>query len=195
MKGYTLLELIVVIAMLTSVGTVMLLNGADSRRIARLEGATRQFQSALNQVQSYGSSGKSFPPGSVNTGDFDKGYGVYVTTDTADSANKKIILYGGKGGANTGAEERYTDPTTQVFETLTFEGGVYVSGIALSTATSTLNLTQGHVLFRRGVSGARVYQADNTLLPGLMVRLAIGSGGDVITRDVYIYSTGLFYVE
>jgi len=185
-NGYTLIELLVVIALLAGLGSILLINGSESRNLAQLQTAAQQFESALTQAQAFGNSGRAFPAGSDK---FDSGFGVFVTT-----ASPKIIrIYGGLGdtspadGVINEAEEKYTI-AAQSFEVIQLGGSVEVDNIR--GVTPNANSSEGHVLFRRGEAEASVY-TQNQSPNGLIITLA-SEGASI---DIVINKTGLFYID
>lgn len=189
-KGYTLIELIVVVALLLGLTTVMVLNGTGSRRVVHLNNAALQLESALTKAQALGHSGQAFPPGDASTEAFDRGYGVYLERDSG-----QVIIYGGQGDASA-AEERYSN-ASQNFEVFTFSGGVQVSNIAFSDPPPTTQRL--HVLFRRGETEAHIH--GHPVAPpfnnrnSVTITLSTGSGAQTISKRVIINKTGLIYID
>ena len=184
-NGYTLIELLVVIALLAGLGSILLLNGAESRNLVQLQTATQQLESALTQAQAFGNSGRAFP---VGTDNFDSGFGIFVTT----ASPKNIRIYGGLGDTDASGtfdedEEKYT-VAAQSFELILLGGNVEINRIR--GVSPNANASEGHVLFRRGEPEAHVYTQNQTP-DGLVITLASGTA----SIDVVINKTGLFYID
>lgn len=189
--GYTLIELVVVLALLVGLTTTIILNGSDSRRLTHLNNATLQLESMLTQAQAYGHSGQAFPVGDDSPEAFDRGYGIY-----AERNSGTILMYGGEGDTNgdgviTHAEEKYTD-AGQIFESVTLEGGVVVSRIDF--APSPANQNRLYVLFRRGETGAHIHGLANAAQynnrDAVTITLSLGS----LQQRVVVNKTGLIYI-
>jgi type II secretory pathway pseudopilin PulG len=195
-QGYTLIELIVVIGMMLSITAVMVLNGADSRRLANLENAARQLESALMEAQAYGNSGRAFPPGESDPEDFDKGYGVFLSTNDDPD---KVFIYGGRGDLNSddayeGDERRFINKDYyadggQRFETIQLEGAVEVS--AMKGVSSNQSAKELHVLFKRGEPKVHIYSQNQEDFSDFTITLKSG----VFEKKVVIHDTGLIYIE
>jgi prepilin-type N-terminal cleavage/methylation domain-containing protein len=182
-KGYTLIELVVVVALLTGLSTILLLNSSDSKKITYLNTATRQLESAYMQAQAFGNSGRAFPPG-VASPDFDRGYGVYV-----EKNSDTIIIYGGQGDADSDGtisadEEKYVSGNE--YESIKLQGGVIVSRIDTSASN---NRPEGHTLFRRGEAETHIHSDNHDFLDDMTIRLEIGG----LTKDVVVNKNGLIY--
>jgi type II secretory pathway pseudopilin PulG len=149
-KAFTLIELVVVCALLTGLTTVLLINSGNSKDLKNVEAAARQLESAYMQAQAFGNSGKAFPQASAN---FDRGYGVYV-----EDGSDTIVIYGGQGDINgingtEASEERWSGVQADVYENIQLYGGVTVIDI---DATNP-NRDKGYVLFRRGEGEAHIH--------------------------------------
>jgi type II secretory pathway pseudopilin PulG len=174
-KGYTLMELLVVIFLLISLSTVILLSNNGSKDVAKVNAAARKLEAVLTEAQSYGNSGKACPPGSNN---FDNGYGVFVSTTIPD----RIIVYCGNGNG-TAMGERYSPGVSTVVETVYFDAGVKVTNAGTGNQT--------HVYFKRGMNGAHLYDNGTTQQASRTVTLGKG----VISAKVTVNKTGLIYIE
>jgi type II secretory pathway pseudopilin PulG len=195
-QGYTLIELIAVIAMLMGLTAVMVLNGADSRHLSNLENGARQLESALSKAQAYGNSGRAFPPGTNDPKNFDAGYGVFISPND----NKKIIIYGGLGDLDNDGFEVDEDILSntnhytaggQVYETITLEGSVVIDRVKGKSPASAA--PQGlSVLFRRGPQPVYMYRhSNNDNFKGCEITLE--SGG--FKKTIHVFSSGLIYIE
>lgn len=185
-RGYTLVELLLVIGLMGLLSTLMILNGSEARNQAQLQTAAQALESALTQAQSYGNSGRAF---SNATDKFDRGYGVYLT-----EGSNKIIIYGGQGdggdGTYSASEEKYT--AANVSETITLSGGVTIDDISWTSGPPSA-IHELHVLFRRGQSEAHIHgnNAGQVNMPGAKITLKTGSS----IIDVYVYKTGLIHID
>lgn len=188
-KGYTLIELVVVIGLISLLSTVIILNGAESRNLIQLQTAAQQLESVLTQAQAYGNSGRAYPAGTTN---YDSGYGVFVTTDSG--SEKNILMYGGLGdtspadGTIDEDEEKYDTGQSQEFETITLGGNVEIGKI--TAVAPNANTSEGHILFRRGEEQVHLY-SKNQSPEELIITLSSGSA----TIDVHVYETGLVYID
>ncbi len=172
-KGYTLMELLVVIFLLISLSTVILLSNNGSKDVAKVNAAARKLEAVLTEAQSYGNSGKACPP-SLNN--FDNGYGVFVSTTNPD----RIIVYCGDG---TAPGEKYSSGASAVVETVYFDAGVKVTNVGTGNQT--------HVYFKRGMNGAHLYGNGATQQASRTVTLGKGA----ISAKVTVNKTGLIYIE
>lgn len=184
-KGYTLLELVVTVGLLISLSTVIALNATGSRTQIKLANSAKLLESALTQAQAYGMSGKAFPEGDTSPEAFDRGYGVYI-----ENGSGVIIIYGGQGDTNSDGvidsnEERYV-PGNE-YETIPFEGGVFIEDIAGSNAHAA------HVFFRRGETGAHLHRESPDVDNANEIILKLSIEGNEV--DVVVNKTGLIYIN
>ncbi len=174
-KGYTLMELLIVIFLLTGLSTVILLSNNGTKDVARVNAAARLLESTLVEAQSYGNSGRACPIGS---NEFDNGYGVYVTNGTN---NDRIIVYCGNGPG--GNPEKYSSGVNTVIETIYFDGGVTVTSVGGGNET--------HALFKRGSNEVHLYSNGSTLQNLRIITLSKGSQ----SKNIVINKTGLIYIQ
>jgi prepilin-type N-terminal cleavage/methylation domain-containing protein len=187
-KGFTLIELIVVVTLLTGLSTLLLIRNQTSRDLSQLIAASRQLESALMQAQSYGNSGRMFlfPAEVANPKMYDRGYGVYIKKNLT-----KIVIYGGQGdgdgdGDIDAGEDRYI--VGNEFEEIELFGGTEVDHI---WTDKNPNKNSIHILFRRGETGAHMHTNSHHYLDE--TRITLKNGG--LTRDVVVTKTGLIYSE
>ena len=188
-KGYTLVELLVVIALLLGLSSFIVLNGTESRRVVHLNNAALQLESALTKAQALGNSGQAFPPGVDDPEAFDRGYGVHLV-----QGGGEVIIYGGLGDADnngviSAVEEKYQS-SAQDFEVIRFNGGVTVAHIGFPGSPPQGN--EVHILFRRGETEARIHGHNNPTQnrDATTIRLTTGS----MSKNVVVNKTGLIYI-
>jgi prepilin-type N-terminal cleavage/methylation domain-containing protein len=76
-KGFTLMELLVVITLLALTGAGFLVQAIHARNISNLDVAKNMLVGALNEAQAKGRGGMRVPDPFVEE-KFDAGFGVYV---------------------------------------------------------------------------------------------------------------------
>lgn len=195
MKGFTLIELMVVIAILTLTGTLVFVEFFNARDIANVEISAGKVESMLAQAQSYGRGGRAFSTSTTpvdienDTARFDRGYGVYLETGTST-----VVFYGGQGDAATDVtENRYT--AQNAVEVLQLDQAV-VQGLCVKVDGTSAGCDETpdelHVLFRRGDVGVAIMKGSGTDMYAF-ASATVEAGGH--TKDVVVWNTGLVYTE
>jgi type II secretory pathway pseudopilin PulG len=188
-SGFTLIELMVVVAIMMLSGTVLFVQFFNARDLADVETSAKRVESMLAQAQSFGRGGRAFSTSTDPTTDperFDRGYGVFLQTDTST-----VVLYGGNG--TTSAQSRYdADNTVDIAQLENSR----VTGLCVKVAGEsdcTDEPGELHVLFRRGQIGVDIFgdSGDSTLYAFASATIEAGT----YQKTVVMWSTGLVYTE
>ncbi|MBP9750156.1 MAG: hypothetical protein KBD21_05500, partial [Candidatus Pacebacteria bacterium] len=156
----------------------------------------------LREAQAMGASGKAYPAGAPDTDTerFDKGYGVYMTAETAPAdANTKVLLYGGAGdgvdagGLDDPSEDKYI--SANLVTTNTLPPGVFVQDI---TATgpgvcSPPIPKKVSIHTRRGEAQTNIHAGDACSGASEVTITLESSAGD--TKTIVVNKVGLIYVN
>lgn len=187
--GFTLIELLVVIALIVGLAGYVLAQSSNTRDVAKVEAAARDLESVFSYAQTMGRSGR-FREGDTSAGKYDKGFGVYVTTNGTNA-----ILYGGDGiDQNRNNPNHNKRVSGNDISTRTFEGGVTVSSIRAqrSNGAWTTNSNELHVLYRRGEPLAALHdQHPNRYYVAGELTLTSGS----VSQKVILNDSGLVYSQ
>jgi prepilin-type N-terminal cleavage/methylation domain-containing protein len=192
-RGFTLIELMVVIAILTLTGATVFVQFFNARDIADVEVSSRNIEALLAQAQSYGRGGRAFSTSTPVEGDterFDRGYGVYMQTGSSTA-----VLYGGQGdAAGSGKEKENKYTPAHAVETLTMQNS-QVTEICVKATPSdpcVSDVDELHILFRRGQVEVMIMGEDDAYLYAF-ASTTITSGK--YTKSVVVWNTGLVYTE
>jgi len=195
-KGFTLMELVIVLGIIVGLSSVLLLQGTEGKDRTRVTRAAVQLEAALKEAQALGNSGRAFPVGASAPDNFDRGYGVQVTEGSGT-----FFIYGGQGnvdGSVDASGNPTIDPTEEVYvagneyETIIFEGGVVVDNVDFSSGGDN---GMASVLFRRGESEVKIHRNGGN--PGnrnrswVIFTLQLNSA----ETDVYVNEQGLIYID
>ena len=191
-RGFTILELVVVIALLTTLGGMFALNTNTTRDQARLDAATRELQSLLREAQTLGRTGRAASTTACSA-TYDCGYGVYVSDDGTGTLTVRFYEGQGAGDSSVQADNQFdSDANTPIVRSLDvsgFNGSVSIQEAGGSVAASD----NVHIHFRRGLLGAVISTDDGVMdHASTSISLATDSG---FVHDVVINSAGLIYVE
>jgi len=191
-RGFTILELVVVIALLTTLGGMFALNTSTARDQARLDAATRELQSLLREAQTLGRTGRMVSNTNC-TALYDCGYGVYVLNNGSGTLTVRFYEGRGAGDSSTQADNQFdSDVNTPIVRSLDvsrFNGSISIQDAGGSVAPSD----NVHVHFRRGLLGAVISTVDGTMNhASTSISLATDSG---FSNTVVVNSAGLIYVE
>ncbi len=194
-SGFTLVEIMVVVAVLALVGTGFLVEAISARNATNLEVGKNLLVSILTNTEALGRGGLTTSDTTSNAR-FDRGYGVYIASSSATDVTK-IIQYEGMGNGETKDERRYNGTAK---ETSLFPDGVSVralqytsDGTNWSTVPSPFQLS---IHFKRGSKGVMILKnSDNVEYLGAKITVQVLVGGVTMTRDVVVWNTGLIYAE
>ncbi len=180
-KGFTLIELVVVLGILVGLGGTLLLQGSGARDRMKVQRAAVQLKAAIIEAQALGNSGRIFTPEGVPYDeklDYDRGYGIYV-----EEGDDFITMYGGDGDGTGPNDEVYDVDNT--YEVVTFESGVEVDDVSVGG-----NRVQ--IFFRRGESGALIFKTNSSVLQSnVTITLALNDA----SAKVFVNEAGLVYIE
>lgn len=184
-RGFTLIELVLVVALMTALGGMFALNASGARDQARLDASARELQSLLREAQTLGRTGRGVSSGCAGVDKYDCGYGVYIAGDGS------ILLYSGIGASSTViAHNTYTDtPAGQKVREFTLQTGVTIKDTKVTLDADPKS--EAHIHFRRGLLGAVISDGTDVKTTA-STTLSTESG---LTRSVVVNSVGLIYVE
>lgn len=189
-KGFTLIELIAVIAIITGLTVALLVNGTKGRDDTQVDAAARQLESMFAYAQTMGKGGKA-REGDTSLERFDKGFGIYLEKDS-----NEVILYGGDGIDPTDLDNNTYDSSNMVSQSV-FGGGVTVTNIcAHETAGGPCSgagfSNELHVLYRRG-NPINPIHTDHPNKVFVDAQITLGVHG--ITRTVVVNDAGMIYTQ
>lgn len=199
-RGFTLIELIIVMALISVLAGFFVMDSRNARRLQRLDVATNTLVSTIREVQTWGQSGRGY--GVVDSEYYDRGYGVYVTTDAGD--DNKIFIYGGAGDGKDGVgvpepdEDKY-DIGREV-SVITLPVGVVVKSMCIERTVGPPdtcdNKDSVQILTRRGLDTMNIHHFQGSSTNWLYsdyTRITLEAGSD--TKIVRVNKFGLVYVE
>jgi len=183
-KGFTLIELIVVIAIIGILSTVFLTNYRGGNELFSLKRSAHQLAQDIRRVEENGTASKEFK------GEFQGGYGIYLE----EGSNQYIIFVDCNG------DEKYNGPTvacddctggscsknkfTEEVETLLFEEGVSVSTIVPSFSGNL------YIIFTPPDPTVTFNPDAEEVLINIQTQVS----GDIETKTVYVNKSGLISV-
>ncbi len=212
-KGFTIIEMITVVAIITIMTGVVLANFPDFRERASLELVAQEISLVIRQAQAFGSQTRS-----IGSGTFPS-FGVYFDLNPNDSdyynSPNKLILYGDKNGDQHWTATNIDGCGTsdvECREVYTLSGGlefVAVQGCTDDACTAPVVLSQAttpagsavNILFRRPdpeaqftkQSGAVWECSPSVACP--IVRIVLKSTRNGAIKNVYVWNTGHIYVK
>ncbi|PCH92030.1 hypothetical protein COB18_02385 [Candidatus Kaiserbacteria bacterium] len=157
-RGFTLIELIVVLGILTVISGVTLTSYSKFGGQMLLRNLAYDVALSIRGVQVSGISARSF-----RGTQFTKGHGLSFDIATA---NREFFLY-----ADVDDNRFYTSAATEWIETVTIGNGYAIDSICIPTGVTTenCNITELDILFRRPE-------------PDAIIRASDGSGFNTYTR-------------
>jgi prepilin-type N-terminal cleavage/methylation domain-containing protein len=180
-RGFTLLELVLVVALFASLAGLFSMNAMGARDQAKLDTSVRELQSFLREAQTLGRTGRAYGL-ETDPDRYDKGYGVYLKDD-----DTKAVLYGGAGTDDATANDNRHNVANEV-RTLVLQPGVTISEVLVD---GTLQ-SEAHVHFRRGLLGANIHvDSPDDHYDVATTTLSIGS----FKKSVVVNKVGLIYVQ
>ncbi len=190
-SGFTLIELMVVMALLVGISTTLSLNAKASRDVTNIDAAAQQIVSTVRYAEALGKSGTVFGTGPTQN---DRGYGVYMADDTST-----LIIYGGDNIGPAPLHNTYDaggalSRDQQRVETQVLPRGVTITDICVkNTQTCTSgDSSEAHIHLRRGSTVAHLHK-NSTTATASYVGIILRAGTEV--RTVWVVSTGLVYVQ
>ena len=188
-KGFTLIELAVVLAILGMLSAALVMSGARGRRAAYVDRAAMQLESALKETQAFGKAGRAYPIGAdPDTEDdvFDRGYGVHIREGLGE-----FYIYGGDGDGLQTTDNIY-DVNNRV-ETVVFDGGVTVPTDGLYSNGDGSNPGYINIQFSRGEDRTYICINNCNNAPNLKDDITITVESDGHERSVHINKVVLIY--
>jgi len=130
MKAFTLVELLVSIAIFTTITTIAVVNNSQFNSSVLLTNLAYEIGLSIRQAQVYGITVKQ---SSTNTAKFDSGYGIHFDL-TADNKSYKLFEdYKAPGGS---VDRTYGSGDIDI-EIFRIQKGNYISGIYLDSVSQT----------------------------------------------------------
>jgi prepilin-type N-terminal cleavage/methylation domain-containing protein len=191
-KGYTMMELLVVIALITGLSTVIVLNGTDSRSLTKVTVAAAQLESALLEAQAFGRSGRAYPPGDSDPKAFDRGYGVYI-----EENQTSVVIYGGSGDLDIPLDG--VQPDEELYDSARSYETVDLNGVKVKEMKSSsipgagVRPKEAHLLFRRGEEEAQLQSKVPPFQNLNDFTITLEANGMI--KKVVVNSAGLIYIE
>ena len=141
-QGFTLVEILVVISIVTVLGSVVIFSYGNFNDRLALSSAAQEVALAIRQAQTYGINVKETTMGG---GDFTKAFGVYFTQTSGQ--NKAYYLF-----ADKNSDKKYSSATGscggECVELDDLRDGVYISSIGGSCPPAN-GSTALHITFLR----------------------------------------------
>jgi len=114
-KGFTLIELIVVMAIIVILTTLVLANYRDGQKRYALSQSAQQLASDLRRIQNMAMNGVGISAASGR-----RGYGIYINLANNDS----YIIYADQNGNNT------WQPSDELIEAINLANNVKITGVS-----------------------------------------------------------------
>ena len=221
-RGFTIIEMITVVAIITIMTGVVLANFPDFRERASLELVAQEVSLVIRQAQAFGAQTRSIGSGAFPF----PSYGVYFNFKLNDPNYPALpkgafVLFGDGSGT---ADQLLTDDDLgacgqagrECREVYTLSGGlefVSITGCLEEACTSPQTTTFGTVPYVSGQLPLNIVfqrpdpeaifksQAGSTLLcggassPCTLLRIRIKSTRNNATKDIYVWNTGHIYVK
>ena len=183
-RGFTLIELIVVIGVMVLVGTLTLVSFPQFSRRVAIEQEAGKLSLALRRAQSYAIAVREF---GVGSGIF-PGYGVFVS---ATSPEQYLIF----GDPNTSS--RYEESFGETVEVVRTERGARISDIcgdSQSVPPGPCGLSSVEIFYKRpgpsiALTGAFSSDRYND------IKLVLTSLDGFVTKSIIIWSTGQISIQ
>ena len=135
-KGFTLVELVVVVGIITLLGGLILANTGQFNSRSQITIAAQNVGSAMRKAQTFGSGVRQAAPGIF------PGYGVHI-----DRGGNSIIIF---ADTYPGSPNRVYDSGNDILlETIILEGGITVSDICAIGSQTRCNRASVDVVFLR----------------------------------------------
>lgn len=156
-KGFTLVELLVSVSILTVMMSVVLFNYGSFNDNLALSTAAQEVAVAIRQIQAYGLNVKEATPGS---GQFNYAYGIHFIGNN----NSSVRLF-----IDSDNDREYDPfagcwtPGTECIERVDFRNGIVVSNVCDATTCPPVGAQRVSVLFLRPNPDALIYFADSSL--------------------------------
>lgn len=148
-KGFTLIEMVVSLAIVTAILTVVLFNYSSFTSNLALSSAAQELAITIRQAQVYGLIVREVAPGG---GNFQSAYGIYIDK----VANTGYVIF-----ADTNNNKIYNNPG-ELIQSITFRDGIKISDVNNGTANSPSGSSRIHVTFLRPNPDARIYFTDSS---------------------------------
>jgi prepilin-type N-terminal cleavage/methylation domain-containing protein len=133
-KGFTLVELMITIAIVTILSSTAILNYYGFNDRLSISSAGQEMAVNIRQSQTYGLNVKET---GVGAGDFSKAFGVYFSMETGENTYY-IIFVDKDGDKKYDADSGCGSGSTECLERVNFQNGVNISFVdAISTCPST----------------------------------------------------------
>lgn len=190
-RAFTILELVVVIGLLTMLGSMFALNTGTARDQARLDAATRELQSLLREAQTLGRTGRAATHAAC-TATYDCGYGVYI--EDTGSGSLVARMYAGQGGGDSTVqvdnqyENETNTPTERTLDLSAFTGVIKVEDSGGNVSVES----EVYMHFRRGLLGVVISESGTLDHVRTSISLTTDSG---LSHTVVVNQAGLIYVE
>ena len=193
-KGFTLVEMLIAIAIIGIISSVLVFgynDGADRQIVLNAVG---EIETTLRQAQVFATSARPYPPGAgpSDVDRFDRGYGVYFGEDS-----DIYVLYGGQDTANnlyngSNFVTKFELPNRVKVESICF-GEDKDSALECTEREPGVENEELHVHFRRPGLSAVISDGDENLWSVASVLLQ-SSRNDTQNRNILIFESGRFSV-
>lgn len=185
-RGFTLIEMITVVAIVLIMTAILLGNLPDFRDKTSLDAVAQEVAIIVRQTQVFGSATRNA------RGEFPS-QGIYIDTRKKDNFIvfadiDKDNKYDGKGCGAQAVECR---------EQFFFNRGLEIAGVTTSGSIPGAGAFGGSIaiIFQRPLTDARFYTRIGSELLFDSVKLTIHKTGKPETRSIVVWNTGHIYVE
>jgi prepilin-type N-terminal cleavage/methylation domain-containing protein len=188
-KGFTLIEVLVSIAIITILASILLPGYNSFRYRFALLRSSYKLSHDFRGAQEFSVSAKELP-----TLEVPPGYGIYLKKGLTE---KSYILYADNGPYPYGGNEEYDLNQDIPVETIKLESGVYIKDIVTTPLGASSSSSELSVNFRgpdpltkiNGKINGETVSGETTAI----ITLGL-TNDDTITQQVFVNKVGLIYV-
>lgn len=142
-KGFTLAEIIVVVSIISVLGSVVIFSYSNFNDRLALSTSAQEMALAIREAQTYGINVKET---SIGGGDFTRAFGIYF--DQTNGSNTKYYVFADKDNNKRYGDALGSCSGSECVEMFTLRNGIYISAIGGSCPSSNSS-TALHISFLR----------------------------------------------
>ncbi len=204
-QGFTILEVLVVIAIIGIMTALSLWNSGSTHAQMALNAAAGELETALREAQVWGTTARPVASLAADHPErFDRGYGIFVSSNATvhplhrPKGNRGYTLYAGPGVGTSHNQNRRHLAGLDV-RSEDFKGGVRVERICVGSgspsACGTGNTGEANILFRRPKSDALIFGAAGSAAQDWAVIVLTSPRDASRTKNVVALRSGVIYVS
>ena len=193
MKGFTLIEMTVVLAIVLIISTMILANTQSFNSSILLRSLAYEVGLSLREAQLYGIAVKETAPGSNN---FSAAYGVYMPASILNTPNATYQLFADLN--NNGIYDASSNPADPVVENFSLQNNFTIKDFCATPpasapqCASTGALHWIAVTFKRPNPDALITTDQGSNYSNLVITVSSQNGS---IRTVSVYATGQIVVQ